>query len=147
MRHLLAALAAPFLLALPASAQLIAVHFKDDKAAAKYKERLVVFAGRPAVVGEAWSNLRVDLEKNVLGQADGNNSMVELLCPDPTDPEKVPFRIDGDDRKITNGKCKVAINVSHISGYSFYSRENSLHGLAAEYTARKGAVDELLAAR
>jgi hypothetical protein len=147
MRHLLAALAAPVLLALPASAQLIAVHFKDDKAANKYKERLVLFAGRPAVVGEAWSNLQVDLEKSILGRADGNNSMVELLCPDPADPAKVPFKIDGDDRKITNGKCKVGINIDHISGFSFYSRENSLLGLAAEYTARKSAVDELLAAR
>jgi hypothetical protein len=147
MRHHLAALAAAVVLALPASAQLIAVRFKDAKAAKRYEEHLIVFQGQQVVVGEAWSNLDVDASKGDVQYHDKTNHYFEILRPDPKDPGKVPFKIDGDSRKVTNGKCKVGISTDDVVGFTFYSREGSLVGLAKDFADRKGSVDEFLAAR
>ena len=53
----LVCLAAQVLFASTASAQLVAVRFKDPKAANRYKEHLVPFQGALVVVGEPWTCL------------------------------------------------------------------------------------------
>jgi hypothetical protein len=141
------ALLATALLAAPGTAQLIAVHFKDPKLARRHEEHLTVFQGELVVVGEAWSNLAVDPAAARIAYVDPKNHYVELVTADPADPTKLPYKLDGDDRKLTVSKRKVGISTDDVAKYSFYMADGSLPGLAADYADRRERVDELRAER
>lgn len=146
MRYLLA-LTALLLLGLQAQAQLVAVHFKDQKIANRYKDNLIIFKGEYVVVGEAFSNLKVDAVNGQISYENPSNRGIEIVVADPSDPTKIPYEMDGDKKKIIGKKAKLSLSVDDIATYSIYMREGSLPGMAADYSARRDVVEAERAAR
>ncbi|MBM3988508.1 MAG: hypothetical protein FJ294_11205 [Planctomycetes bacterium] len=139
--RILSALVALALAALPAQAQLLAFQFKDQKIANRYKDHLVLFGGQYVVVGEPYANIYFDAENNRIAFRDPSNRGIAIIVPDPSDPTKVPYEEDGDEKKITGKKAKLNLSMDDIEDTRMYMREGSLPGMAADYRARKALID------
>lgn len=122
-----------------ARAQIIAVHFADEKHVSKYKNNVTYVNGEPVLVGEAYEGFEVDLSNGVLRfDPEGSNS---LFISDPGDPTKVPYKYDRDGNKVPkSGKFVVDISGRKIRNVSVLIPDNTLAGLAEDYIFR---IDEL----
>ncbi len=145
--RILSALVVLALAALPAQAQLLAFQFKDQKIANRYKDNLVLFGGQYVVVGEPYDNIYFDADNNRIAFRDPSNRGISIIVPDPSDPTKVPYEEDGDEKKITGKKAKLSLNLDDIEDTRMYMREGSLPGMAQDFRARKALIDADRAAR
>jgi hypothetical protein len=132
-------------LAPAAEAQIVAVRFKEAKAAAKYKDHLLTHGGQMVLVGEPLRNVRVDLEKNVITKVTGQP--LEFIVADPADPTKVPYRYDGEQRIVTDKRAVVTVPEPQVEQIGYFVRDSTIAGMASDYAERKSALDELVAAR
>jgi len=143
--RILTAIAALLLLTSSASAQLLAVYFKDQKDANKFKNNLVLYKGDYVVVGEPYENVRFEAETNTIitvpDKARG------FLVADSDDPLKVPYKFDGDNKVVTAKKQIISIPENQVERIALFMRDNSLAGLARDYESRKKELDALSAAR
>lgn len=130
-----------------ADAQVIALFLKDEKAAKKFEERVVMVGGRHAVLGEVKVGITID----------GNNFsrdpnvMIELWVADPDDPAIPAYQLDrkGD---IEAGSKKTILRVDGsalpTNDYAtMVMREESLPSLSREYLLRRDTIDALRAER
>lgn len=144
MRTLVALLLFLALCSASASAQIVAVHFKDQKAANKVKDYLILYKGEYVLVGEPYSNLHFDPEKGLTKTA---GQPIGILVADPDDPTKVPYKWEGENKVVTSKKQVISISDSAAGEIEMFMRDESLSSVARMYLERKQTVDEALAAR
>jgi hypothetical protein len=145
MRKLLLGILALASLAICARAQVMAVHFKDEKTAKKYKENLSLITGEWVVVCEAKFGVAYDPQKQVIQfQSSGKN---EFYVADPDDPSFVPYKLKDGERVTTDKRGVVTIQGQHIDSISILIQQQSLYGLSLEYQERQKLIDELIAQR
>lgn len=128
-----------------AQAQIFAIHFSDEKAAARYRKDLVRIDGREVLVGEARSGITYDpARRNINYPRDGR---IELYVPDPADPTAVPYRLEGEERVLTDRKRVIPVQGQHVARIAVLIDHQSLAGLAQEYRVRLAQVSEHALAR
>ncbi|HVS11414.1 MAG TPA: hypothetical protein VMS76_16200 [Planctomycetota bacterium] len=137
--RLLSTLAVAIGLAFPASAQILTVHFKDAKAAAKYRKQTVEVAGEAVLVGEAKYGVSFE-DSKVTWLSSGT---LEFYLGDPQDPSHVPYKFQGDQRVPTSPKGVADVTATHVARIGVLMREENLYGLAQEYRERLARIDEL----
>jgi len=130
-----------------AEAQVIAVFMKDEKAAKKFEERVVLVNGRQAVLGEPKSGITVD-GNNITRNP---NVMIELWVADPDDPAIPAYELDrkGD---VQPGSKKTILRVdgSALPDKDYANivmRDESIPSLSREYVLRREMVDSFRAER
>jgi len=145
MRLFLLALCALVALASAAPAQIVAVHFKDAKAAKKYKNHLVEYKGEMVVIGEPKVGIKYLEEKNTI-QYDPQSTN-QLFVVDPKKPEAFAyFMVDGKKEEASR-KNRLNISGSHIRKVSMVMRDETLPGLTREYLIRTRQIDDYRAQR
>lgn len=137
--------AALALLTSSASAQLLAVYFKDQKDANKFKNNLVLYKGDYVVVGEPYENVRFDPDTNTITTVP--DKARGFIVADSDDPLKVPYKFESGNKVITAKKQVINIAEAAIDHIALFMRDNTLAGLAKDYEARKKEVDDLMLAR
>lgn len=121
-----------------ASAQVFAVHLKDEKSANKYKRNLIEIDGRQVLVGEGRSGITYDPEKrNITYPPEGR---FELFVADQDDPSEVAYRLEDGERVTRNRKLVLPVQGSHVERVTVLMEHQSLMGLAAEYRERQSQV-------
>jgi hypothetical protein len=138
MRSLLALLALLFVATPSAEAQIIAVYFKSDKVAKKYKKHLVEWNGQPCVVGEPMKGIKIE-GGQIQYAGDGPN---ELYVADPSKPEDPAYYFLDGEKHPSSKKNRLVIQGAHVEGIAVMMRDESLAGLSKEYTLRMAQVDE-----
>lgn len=138
MRSLLTLLAFLFVAAPSAEAQIIAVYFKSDKVAQKYKKHLVEWNGQPCVVGEPMKGIKIE-GGQIQYAGDGPN---ELYVADPSKPEDPAYYFLDGEKHPTTKKNRLVIQGPHIEAIGIMMNDESLAGLSKEYTLRMAQVDE-----
>ena len=131
------------LLAAVAQAQVLAVSFKDDKTARKYKDHLVLINGEQVVVGEG--KFAMYLEGDSIKYAGAGKN--ELWVSDPADPSFVPYKYKGEERVPSNPKGVLEINGEHIKNIRVLIAQQSLAGLSEEYRDRLSKIQEISSER
>ena len=138
MRSLLILLAFLFVATPRAEAQIIAVYFKSDKVAKKYKKHLVEWNGRPCVVGEIKKGIKLE-DGTISYQPQGPN---ELYVADPSKPEDAAYYFLDGEKHATSKKNRLVIQGTHIEGIGIMMRDESLAGLSKEYVLRTAQIEE-----
>lgn len=133
-------------LAPAASAQVIAVHFKDAKAAKKYKDHLSEYRGESVVIGEPRTGIVYKPESNSLNFIPNGSN--QLFVVDPKHPEVFAYLTDANDERVpTSKKNLLTIQGHHIEKLSMLMRDQTLPGLTKEYNIREAQIEEFRAAR
>jgi hypothetical protein len=139
MRNLLLPLLALAALAQAAPAQIIAVHFKDEKAAKKYKNHLVELSGEMVVIGEPKSGVRwIEAGNTIQYDPQGNN---QLFILDPKKPEDDAYYLVDGEKVEASKKNVLSISGPGIRKVSLVMRDQTLPGLTAEFRIRRGELD------
>ena len=138
MRSLLTLLALLFVAAPSAEAQILAVYFKSDKVAKKYKKHLVEWNGQPCVVGEPMKNVVLE-NGQIKYSPEGPN---EFFVADPAKPEDQPYYFLDGEKHPTSKKNRLVIQGPHIEGIGVMMIDETLAGLSKEYTLRMAQIDE-----
>ena len=145
MRLILSLFVALFLGASSAQAQIIAVHFKDAKAAKKYKDYLVEYKGEMVVIGEIKGGFKYVAETHTLSyQPQGSN---ELFISDRKKPQVYPYYLVDGKKKEASKKNKLMIQGGQIARLSIVMRDQTLPGLTTEYILKREQIDEYRALR
>jgi hypothetical protein len=145
MRSLLLSLLALVSLASVAEAQIIAVHFKDAKAAKKFKKHLVEYNGEEVLIGEPKVGFKYIADTNTLTFIPNGSN--ELFIVDPDNPgEFAYFLVDGEKQEASK-KNKLMVQGHQIERLSMVSRDESLPGLTREYLIRREQLEEFRVAR
>jgi hypothetical protein len=133
--------------AVRADAQVVALFLKDEKAAKKFEERVVMVNGRQAVLGEPKVGITVDGN----GITRNPNVMIELWVADPDDPAIPAYALDrkGD---VQPGSKKTILRVDGSAlpteDYAtIVMRDESIPSLSREFVLRRDAIDALRAQR
>ncbi len=135
---LLLHVAAPF--AAPARAQVYAVFLKDPKAAKRFAGHTVEVNGQPALVGEAKAGIKLE---NGRINYQGDKGTNELWLVDTTDPQVVPYTLDGTTYVSSAKKGgTVTLTGSQIATIQQLLPKHSLYGLAREHAIRRAAATE-----
>ncbi len=145
MRTLFLALLALWGFASTADAQIIAIHFKDEKAAKKYKNHLVEFQGEMVVIGEPKRGIRWLPDKGQI-QYDGQGGN-QLFVINPKKPEDVAYYLVDGEKVEASKKNVVSITGPNIRKISVVMRDQSLPGLTTEYQIRKEETEDYRAQR
>ena len=125
----------------PAQAQILGIEIKDPKVIKKHRKHVVDINGRKMIVGEPLAGITWDSATRTSNyQGSGANV---LYVADPKDPEKVPYRFKRGERVSAGGKGKLTINGADITAIHAHLPEQSLMGLAEEYTLRIQELDDL----
>lgn len=143
MRSLLFLLTFLFVAAPSAEAQIIAIYFKSDKAAQKYKKYLVEWNGQPCVVGEPMSGIKIE-GGSIQYSGDGTN---EIYVADPEKPEDPAYYFLDGEKHPTSKKNRLVIQGPHIQAIGIMMRDESLAGLSKEYALRTAQIEEFRADR
>ena len=122
-------------------AQVLSVHFHEEKA--RKKHGTVMLSGELVLVGEAKAGISVDLEAGLVDW--DRNDSVELWVADPKDPSKVPYEWK-DGERVGKRSNTTRLQGSDIKAIRALIREDTLAGLAYEYAFRLGRIDTLLEA-
>lgn len=128
-----------------ASAQVIAVHFKDAKAAKKYKAHLTEYRGQMVVIGEPKSGFEYQPAQNNLKYDPAGSN--ELFVVNPKDPGKFAYFIIDGERVEASKKNRLVVQGHHIEKLSMLMRDQTLPGLSKEYNIRTLQIEEFKAAR
>jgi hypothetical protein len=151
MRSLLISLVALlFALAPPLQAQILRVHFKDDKAEKKFKKYTSVLNGESVFIGEAVPGGGVLIEfkgGQLSGVTHKSNADNDFFVLDPSDPSKVPYKMENGEPVALKKTSIVTINGKYIDRLSVMMRSETIETIAREYRLRNGRVEELMAAR
>lgn len=130
-----------------ADAQVVALFFKDEKAAKKYEDRAVRVNGRLAVLGEP----KVGISVSGNGISRQPNAMIELWVADPDDPSIPAYELDRKgDLEPGSKKTILRIDGSVLPDKDYATivmRDESLPALSREYVLRREMIDAFRAER
>ncbi|MEX1024692.1 MAG: hypothetical protein WD226_06395 [Planctomycetota bacterium] len=152
MRHLLLLLpAALFVVADLARAQIVIVHFDDEKKAKRYKKDTIETVDGPVLIGEPVEGGGITVQGNSLGyrhvkegQGTGReNTSNEIYLLNVDDPSDVPYEVEDGEKKLVRKKAKLVFNGNDASRLSFFSRTEDLHSLGVEHRYRLGRMEAL----
>jgi hypothetical protein len=127
-----------------ASAQVIAVHFKDEKAASKYKAHLVEYRGELVVIGEPKAGFTYSSQRGLSYVPNGSN---ELFVVDPKDPGKFAYFVVDGEKVEASKKNRLTVQGDHVRKLSLLMRDQTLPGLAKEYNIRQLQIEDYRAER
>jgi hypothetical protein len=145
MRPLLCVVVAA-LLAGAAQAQILTVHFKDDKAAKKFKKYTALIGGEEVLIGEPVEGGGVILTykdgllSGVSHKVNADNAFFVL---DPADPEAVPYKTTADGKEVVKKSSVVTVHGKYIERMEVRMRAETIETIAREYRLRLGRVEEL----
>lgn len=137
-------------------AQIIVVHFKDEKIAKRYKKATIETADGFVIIGEPIEGGGVVIADNggigfagrtgagSNGQADTSNSFYLFNVDDPTD---VPYTIRNGEKKLVRKKAKVVVNGLDVESMNYFSQSEDIYSLATEYRFRLGRLEDIEADR
>ncbi|MCB9915160.1 MAG: hypothetical protein H6828_08430 [Planctomycetes bacterium] len=126
-------------------AQVIAVHFKDEKAAGKYKDHLTEYRGELVVIGEPKVGFVYSEQNHNLSYVPNGSN--ELFVVDPKDPGKFAYFVVDGERVEASKKNKLVIQGAHVKGLTMLMRDQTLPGLSKEYNIRTQQIEEFRADR
>jgi len=129
----------------PVHAQILGIEVKDAKAIKRYRKNIIEINGRKLIVGEPVSGISWDSAAHRANYT--NNGPNILFVADPKNPKKIPYRFRRGERVSSGSKGKVSVNGADIAFVHAHLPEQSLMGLAAEYTLRLEQLEELEAER
>ena len=147
MRTLLALLAL-FALSSTLEAQVLKIHFKDERTAGRYKRHLVTIDGQRVLVGEAVPGGGISRNDDATQVSWKSQLANEIYVADRRDPSSVPYKITSKGKWVTTSRRSViSIPGKHIDRIELFLRDHSLYSLGREYLNRKGQIDELIELR
>ncbi|MFT7616652.1 MAG: hypothetical protein ACI97A_000276 [Planctomycetota bacterium] len=129
------------LLSLPAGAQIVGIRLTGKKAEKKYRKYLTEIDGERVICGEFKFGIRYKAKGSV--EIFGPKH-IELWVGDTVNPEKVPYKLVGEDKVAVGKKGFVKISRDHIPKANYMktvARDQTFYGLASEYKLRKEAID------
>jgi hypothetical protein len=133
-------------LGIRADAQVIFIHFKDEKLAKRYDEYLTTFQGQPALIGEPRDGITVNKE-GVINYTSGGEAKNTLWMSDPAKPSNVPYEMKGAAKVAAKGGKTLSIPGDVIQRIGYVDRFLTLAGVSEEYERRVGLLKELRAER
>lgn len=128
-----------------AHAQIVIVHFKDEKAAKRYKKVAVESGDELIVIGEPIEGGGIRVDGTKINYTGGGPN--ELFLFNQNDPSDVPYKLKNGEKKLVRKKAKVSIAGQDIERFRFFSVSEDIHSLSVEYGFREGRLEELIAAR
>lgn len=137
--RLLAAFLAVLAFASNASAQIMKIHFKEQKAAKKFKAFCIEVNEELFLVGEIKAGARLNEEKNVWELS----PTVELWVADMDNPRACPYKVVKGERVKSGSKATVAVNRDDIDKLATFLADQSFYGLTKEYGKRLDEADDL----
>ncbi len=143
-RNLLAPLmacAAVFASSAPVQAQILGIELKDPKAIKKHRKHVIEINGRSLIVGEPVAGISWDSATRTANYM--NNAANVLFVADQKNPEKVPYRYKKGARVASGSKGKVSVDGADIVHVHAHLPEQSLMGLAEEYSLRMEELEAL----
>jgi len=151
--RLLAALFALLAVSSTASADIIAIRFKTQKIATRYKDHWVQRGGEFMVVGEKFDDPSAG-GGSVPGMGPaggGGQAPYMVMVADQDDPLNVSYKIerdkDGSEKIVRNKKKVVVIPADDVSGAVVIVKDGTLATFAGDYADRKREIDQLIVAR
>lgn len=124
-----------------ASAQLIYVNFKTDKDAKRFGEHVVLYKGKPALIGEPKAGITVK-DRNVT-YTSGAESKNVMWVADGAKPDKVPYEMkDGAKVKTAKGE-EVSFPGDVVAQFGMVDELLTLEGVAKEYERRTTEIKDL----
>lgn len=150
--RLLTAFLAVLALGSDASADIIAVRFKTQKIANRYKDHWVQRGGEFMVVGEKFDDPNGGGGGVPgMGPAGGGQAPYMVMVADQDDPLNVSYKIEydkeGNEKIVRNKKKVVTIPAEDVSGAVVIVKDGTLATFAGDYADRKREIDQLLAGR
>ena len=139
-------LLAAALLGGPLEAQILKVHFTDEKAAKKFKKHTTLIDGEEVLLGEPVQGGGILLtyqEGQLAGVTFKAGSDNEFFVLDPADPEAVPYRVEGKEKAVTKKSSVAAVHGKYIERVEVRMRAETIETLAHEYRVRLGRIEEL----
>jgi len=135
-----------FVVSNQAAAQIIAIHFKKESTARKYKKYVVDVNGEYVLAGEIrrGGGIRFDPGAGITYRGKKTN---EIMVANPGDPLDVPYELDGERRVRLSKRSVIAIEGPLIRRISVLMRDQTLAGLAHEYALRLEKIDSVRAKR
>jgi hypothetical protein len=118
----------------PLTGQVIAVHFKDQKAAKKYKHNLTEYRGEMVVIGEPKQGIVYQREKNNLTFVPNGSNQIFVV--NPKQPEKHAYFLVEGKKVEASKKNRLTIQGHHIQKLTLLMPDETLPGLAKEYNIR-----------
>ena len=126
-------------------AQIIAVHFKTEKAAKKFSKNTVLYNGELVLMGEPKSGFVYDEAKATLSyMPDGTNV---LFVVDPDKPEEPAYYYIDGEKEETSKKNKLNVQGKYVDRLTLVMRDQSLPGLTHEYLIRSEQMEAFREAR
>ncbi|MCZ6596139.1 MAG: hypothetical protein O7B99_00710 [Planctomycetota bacterium] len=133
----------------PADSQILAIYFKDEKAAKKFKKHTttlggeIVLLGEPVPKGGIWLE---DTRGSVTVHYKGGDRN-ELFVVDAKDPSNIPYRIE-DGVPVAKSKRNVlSVHGKYIKDLRILVRSETIETLGREYELRMRRIDESKAKR
>ncbi len=147
MRTLLALLAL-FALSSTLEAQVLKIHFTDERTAGRYKKHLVTIDGQRVLVGEPVPGGGISRNEDGSKISYRGQLANEVFVANRRDPSSVPYKITSrGEWVVTSRRSVVSIPGKHISRIAVFLPDHSLYSLGREYLNRKGQIDELIELR
>jgi hypothetical protein len=141
MRFLLSLLFAAGLLSPAASAQIFALHFKDEKAAKNFSKQLYDLEGEQVML--------VMIKSGVTEKPDGSgfqwtvNTRLEFFVQDQDDPSKVSYKIVGNELEAADKSLVIGIQSERVDSLQGFMPRESFATLAKEYERRVREMEDL----
>lgn len=148
MRHaatVLFAVLGSFFACASADAQVIFIHFKNEKLAKNYDEYLSSYQNEPAIICEPKEGFTLTDEK--LTYSGGPEAKNVVWVTDPAKPQNVPYEMKGAAKVTAKGGKIISIPGDSIARIGYVDKLLTLEGVAIEYRLRTDSLKELRAAR
>ncbi len=137
--------AAGFVLAfaVPAPAQIYALHFRQEKDAKSYKKFLHDVGGEKVLL----VMIKSGVQRTAGNLAWDPKERLEFFVADPADPAKVPYRVRDGELEVAQKKLVVGVAGDRVDHLRSFMPDESFLTLAREYERRLAALEELEARR
>ncbi len=143
LRFLLPALLA-LLTASAAQAQIHTLHFKEEKYAKPYKDRLIEWQGEQVVLVEVHSGINRSPVGKLTWPPDAR---LGFYVMDPGDPLKLPYVISDGSIKKEVRKQVIKINADRVKGLGTFMPDESFYTLSVQYQRRLDKIERIEAKR
>ena len=122
-------------------AQILKVHFKDEKAEKKFKKYTTEINGEVVFIGEAVprGGVLIDFKGGQLSNVSHkSNADNDFFILDTKDPSKLPYKMENGEPVALKKSSVVTIHGKYIERMSVMMRSETIETIAREYRLRSG---------
>ncbi len=146
MRTLLFLIFALPLFASFCEAQIVVIHFTDQKVAKRYKKHARPLGDELVLIGEPVPKGGIQVKNGGItyrgaSASMGSNNQNELFVLDSKNPEAVPYKVEDGQKTVKSRKSVVALPGEDIGRIEMFMRGEDLRSLASEYRYRRHRIE------